>query len=174
MGEQGQKEGQEVGSFLRCLPGLRYLDQADPKAVGSRIEQGRKVPHPGHPQRQLGAEGPGSEVYHQVPDEEGLVSECRRWQCRHVRGGIGPEYSLGHEFLGFSVEEALGERQEPPHQVHYGTCPETVLNFSWFMEINIAFIPVRLFDYYVLVEWKIILITEFSCKIGDMMGLDDF
>jgi len=42
------------------------------------------------------------------------------------------------------------------------------------MEINIAFIPVRLFDYYVLVEWKIILITEFSCKIGDMMGLDDF
>ena len=32
---------------------------------------GWQVPHSCHPQRQPGAQGPGPQVHHQVPDEEG-------------------------------------------------------------------------------------------------------
>ena len=95
------------------------------------LSLGRKVPHPGHPQRQPGGQGPGPEVHHQVPDEEGSLLECRCRQRWHGRRGIGPEHSLGHELPGVPAQEALAERQESPHQVHHGTSPETLLKFNF-------------------------------------------
>lgn len=37
---------------VRCLPGLRVSDQADPSYPGPWTEQGRKVPLTAHPQRE--------------------------------------------------------------------------------------------------------------------------
>ena len=91
---------------------------------------GWQIPHPGHPQRQPGAEGSGPEVHHQVPDEEGVVSQCPRGQREHDRGGVGPEHPSGHELPGVSAEEALAEREESAHQEHHGTSAETLLRYQ--------------------------------------------
>ena len=65
--------------------------------------------------------------HHQVPDEEGSLLERRRGQHRDDRGPADGEHPPGHELPGVAAQEALAEREEPPHQVHHGTGPEAVL-----------------------------------------------
>lgn len=62
------------------LPGLWVSDQADPSYPGSWAEQGRQVPLPAHPQWEHEYQGGWGQIYHQIPDEEGMLSCTRIWK----------------------------------------------------------------------------------------------
>lgn len=58
---------------VRCFPGLRVSDQADPSYPGPWAEQGWQVPLPAHPQREHEHQGGRGQIHHQIPDEEGML-----------------------------------------------------------------------------------------------------
>ena len=56
------------------------------------------------------------------------MSQCCGWPCQYERGGACSKRPFGNELLALFAEEALAEREEPPHQVYHGGCAKTVLD----------------------------------------------